>query len=84
MNGVLERLVKYKIFVVEGPGNGAAVAGAGAENASNLLTINIFTLGDLTQNIPKFLNLILNLSLYTNADPKSTYMSTIQQNSVEL
>ena len=41
MNGVLERLVKYKIFVVEGPGNGAAVAGAGAENASNLLAITI-------------------------------------------
>ena len=45
MNGVLERLVKYKIFVVEGPGNGAAVAGAGAENASNLLAINIGIVG---------------------------------------
>ena len=44
MNGVLERLVKYKIFVVEGPGKGAAVAGAGAENASNLLTINVLLL----------------------------------------
>ena len=45
MNGVLERLVKYKIFVVESPGNGAAVAGEGAENASNLLAINIGIVG---------------------------------------
>ena len=48
MNGVLERLVKYKIFVVEGPGNGAAVAGAGAENASNLLAINILLVSMVT------------------------------------
>ena len=48
MNGVLERLVKYKIFVVEGPGNGAAVDGAGAENASNLLTINILLVSVVT------------------------------------
>ena len=41
MNGVLERLVKYKIFVVEGPGKGAAVAGVGAENAFNLLTYSM-------------------------------------------
>ena len=42
------------------------------------------TLEDLTQNFPTFSNLILNLSFYTNADSKSTYMSNIQQNSVEL
>ena len=42
------------------------------------------TLGDLTQIFPTFSNLILNLSFYTKADPKSTYMSNIQQNSVEL
>ena len=44
---------------------------------------NAITLGDLTQIFPTFSNLILNLSFYTNADPKSTYMSNIQQNSVE-
>ena len=36
MNGVLERLVKYKIFVVEGPGRGAAVAGGVAMGPEKL------------------------------------------------
>ena len=42
------------------------------------------TLGDLTQIFPTFSNLILNLRFYTNADLKSTYLSNILQNSVEL
>ena len=52
---------------------------------NRILCYNIqFSEGDLTQKFPTFSNLILNLSFYTNADPKSTYMSNIQQNSVEL
>ena len=44
----------------------------------------IATQGDLTQIFPTFSNPILNLNFYINVDPKSTYMSNIQQNSVEL
>ena len=42
------------------------------------------TQGDLTQIFPTFSNPILNLNFYINADRKSTYVSNIQQNSVEL
>ena len=42
--------------------------------------LRISTLGDLTQNFPTFSNLILNLSFYVNADPKSTHMSNDQVN----
>ena len=42
------------------------------------------TQGDLTQIFPTFSNQILNLNFYINADPKSTYVSNIQQNSAEL
>ena len=42
------------------------------------------TQGDLTQIFPTFSNPILNLNFYINADPKSTYVSNIQQNCIEL
>ena len=39
--------------------------------------------GDLTPNFPKFSKPILNLDFYINADPGSTQVSNIQENSVE-
>ena len=42
----------------------------------------LYTMGDLTPIFPTFSNLLLNLSFYTNADPKSRYLSNIQQNKV--
>ena len=44
----------------------------------------LYTMGDLTPIFPTFSNLLLNLSFYTNADPKSTYMSNIWKNNIEL
>ena len=40
------------------------------------------TQGDLTQIFPTFSNPILNLNFYISADPKSAYVSNIQQNSM--
>ena len=53
-------------------------------NKSSGMSVPDGTLGDLTQIFPTFSNLILNLSFYRNADPKSTYMSNIQPKSAEL
>ena len=49
-----------------------------------VVIFKVCTQGDLTQFFPTFSNPILNLNFYINADPKSTYVSNIQQNSVEL
>ena len=42
------------------------------------------TQGDLSQIFPTFSNPILYWNFYIKVDSKSTYMSNIQQNSVEL
>ena len=51
---------------------------------TSFLNTQYSTQGDLTQIFPTFSIPILNLNFYMNADPKSTYLSNSQQNSIEL